>query len=90
MENSRLLRPESVRKRAQAARGTQNKRFANEEATDTVRNTDIRVGEMRPFCRLQDERQSLMRVVMSQLNLSMEAHHSVLKLPKHCSNRLTK
>jgi magnesium chelatase family protein len=30
----------------------------------------MRVGEIRQFCRLQDEGQSLMRAAMSQMNLS--------------------
>jgi len=46
---------ESVRKGVKAARDIQNKRFANGEATDIVCKADLRVGEMRLFCTLQDE-----------------------------------
>ena len=48
-----------------------------------VCNADLLVGEMRPYCKLQDEGQSLMRAAMSQMNLSMGTHHSTLKLAHH-------
>jgi magnesium chelatase family protein len=38
------------------------------------------VGEIRRFCKLQDEGQSLMRVAMSEMNLSARAYHRSLKL----------
>ncbi|MBI3165253.1 MAG: ATP-binding protein [Chloroflexi bacterium] len=60
----------SIRKRVQAARDIQSKRFANGEAKDIICNANMRVGEVRQFCKLQDEGQSLMRAAMSQLNLS--------------------
>ena len=40
------------------------------------------VGEIRQFCKLQDEGQSLMRVAMTQLNLSARAYHRILKLSR--------
>ena len=45
----------SIRKRVQAARDIQNKRFSNGEARDIVCNADMRVGEVRQFCQLQAE-----------------------------------
>jgi len=42
----------------------------------------MRVGEIRQFCRLQDEGQSLMRAAMTQLNLSARAYHRILKLAR--------
>jgi magnesium chelatase family protein len=42
----------------------------------------MRVGEIRQFCRLQDEGQSLMRAAMPQLNLSARAYHRILKLAR--------
>jgi len=71
---------ESIRKRVQAARNIQNKRFANWESTDIVCNADMRVGEIRQYCKLQDEGQGLMRAAMSQMNLSARAYHRILKL----------
>ena len=35
----------------------------------------MRVGEVRQFCKLRDEGQSLMRAAMTQLNLSARADH---------------
>ena len=65
---------ESIRKRVQAARDVQNQRF--------VDTPDMRVGEIRQFCKLQDEGQSLMRAAMSQMNLSARAYHRILKLAR--------
>jgi magnesium chelatase family protein len=39
-----------------------------------------RVGEIRQFCRLPDEGQTLMRAVMAQLNLSARTYNRILKL----------
>jgi predicted ATPase with chaperone activity len=44
----------------------------NSSSTDVVCNADMRVREIRKFCRLQDEGQSLMRAAM---NLSARAYH---------------
>ena len=38
--------------------------------------------EVRQFCQLQDEGQSLMRSAMSQLQLSARAYHRILKLSR--------
>jgi magnesium chelatase family protein len=64
-----------IRARVQAARDKQNKRFANSEASDIDCNADMRVGEIRQFCSLQNEGQSLMRAAMTQHNLSARAYH---------------
>ena len=66
----------------QAARDIQNKRFTNGKATDIVCNADMRIGEIREFCQLQEEGQSLMRAAMSQLQLSARAYHRILKLAR--------
>ena len=73
---------ETIRRRVQAARDIQNKRFAGGETKDIVCNADMRVAEIRQFCELQDEGQSLMRVAMTQLNLSARGYHRVLKLAR--------
>jgi magnesium chelatase family protein len=72
---------ESIRKRVQAARDIQNQRFSNGNS-DIICNADMRVGEIRLFCRLQEEGQSLMRAAMSQMNLSARAYHRILKLAR--------
>ena len=73
---------ESIRQRVQAARDIQNKRFSSNGSSDIVCNADMRVGEIRQFCKLQDEGQSLMRAAMSQMNLSARAYHRILKLAR--------
>ena len=65
---------ESIRTRVQAARDIQNKRFINGKATAIASNADMRIGEIRQFCQLQPEGQSLMRSAMSQLQLSARAY----------------
>jgi magnesium chelatase family protein len=77
----------SIRARVQAARNIQGARFPNHQATnyqstDIICNADMRVGEIRQFCRLQDEGQRLMRSAMTQLNLSARAYHRILKLAR--------
>ena len=70
----------SIRKRVQTARDIQSQRFA--DVPDIICNADMRVGEIRQFCKLQDEGQSLMRAAMSQMNLSARAYHRILKLAR--------
>src|SRR5688572_14212872 len=65
---------ECIRARVQAARNIQQARFTNPEyptsnngsSTDIVCNADMRVGEIRQFCKLPEDGQSLMRTAMSQ------------------------
>jgi magnesium chelatase family protein len=73
---------ECIRARVQAARNIQQSRFSNIEASDIVCNADMRVGEIRQFCKLPEDGQSLMRADMSQLNLSAHAYHCILKLAR--------
>ena len=68
--------------RVQAARDIQQKRFSNNGPSDIIRNADMRVGEIRQFCKLQDEGQSLMRAATTQLNLSARAYHRIFKLAR--------
>jgi magnesium chelatase family protein len=73
---------EYIRKRVQAARDIQLARFSKMESSDIVANVDMRAGEIRQFCKLQDEGKSLMRAAMSQLNLSARAYYRTLKLAR--------
>jgi len=73
---------ESIRARVQAARNIQQTRFSNIASSNIVGNADMRIGEIRQFCQLQAEGQSLMRSAMSQLNLSARAYHRILKLSR--------
>jgi len=73
---------ETIRSRVQAARDIQNKRFSSNSSSGIVCNADMHVGEIRQFCKLQDEGQSLMRAAMSQMQLSARAYHRILKLAR--------
>lgn len=73
---------ELIRARVQAARDIQLNSFSKNGSSDIVCNADMRIGEIRKFCKLQDESQSLMRATMSQLNLSARAYHRILKLAR--------
>ena len=80
----------AIRARVQSARNIQHTRFTNPDSrlsnngssTDIVCNADMRVGEIRQFCKLPEDGQSLMRAAMSQLNLSARAYHRILKLAR--------
>jgi len=72
----------TIQARVQVARNIQNKRFLENGSSDIVCNADMRIGEIRQFCKLQDEGQSLMRAAMSQMNLSARAYHRILKLAR--------
>jgi len=73
---------EKIRQRVQAARERQRVRFSNNGSSDIIANADMRIGEIRQFCQLQAEGQSLMRAAMSRLNLSARAYHRILKLAR--------
>ena len=78
---------EAIRQRVQAARDIQTKRYSsvrnsNTESSAIICNADMRIGQVRQFCSLQPEGQSLMRAAMSQLNLSARAYHRILKLSR--------
>jgi len=78
---------ETIRKRVQTARNIQQARFSMVEGSNTrisniVCNADVHLAEIRKFCKLQDEGQSLMRAAMNQLNLSARAYHRILKLAR--------
>ena len=69
----------SIRERVQEARERQRVRF---EGLDMVCNSDMRVAEMRQFCKLDKAGDNLVRAAMSQLNLSARGYHRVLKLAR--------
>lgn len=74
----------SICARVQAARNIQQLRFANHQS-DIICNADMRVGEIRQFCQLQDDGQYLMRAAMTQLNLSARAHHRTRSVKLACT-----
>jgi magnesium chelatase family protein len=75
---------ESIRKGVQPARNIQQTRFTDptSKTSDILCNADTGIGEVRQFCQLQAEGQSLTRSAMSQLQLSARAYHRILKLAR--------
>jgi len=80
---------ESIRNCIQAAHNIQQQNFASSQF-DIICNADMRIGEIRQFCKLQDKGgvlslskyRSLMRAAMRQLNSSARAYHHILKLAR--------
>ncbi len=68
-----------IRKRVETARQCQRERFSG---SDIVCNADMRVGEIRKFCKLDEAGESLIKAAMSQLQLSARGYHRVLKLAR--------
>ncbi len=62
-----------------AARGEENALLPQ---VDVLCNADMRPGEVRQFCALDDTGRTLMKTAMNQLNLSARAYHRVLKLAR--------
>ncbi len=69
----------SIRARVQTARDIQTKQFSNIASSDIVCNVDMRVGEIRQFCKVGDEGQRLICAAMTQFNLLARAYHRILK-----------
>ena len=68
-----------VRARVEAARERQRERFAG---TDIASNADMRPAQIRKYCVLDEECQTLMKTAMRQLQLTARAYHRVLKLAR--------
>ncbi len=61
-----------IRQRVERARQVQRERFA--ESSAIACNADMRIAEVRKFCKLDETSESLMRSAMSQMNLSARAY----------------
>ncbi|MGC9400767.1 MAG: YifB family Mg chelatase-like AAA ATPase [Anaerolineae bacterium] len=70
---------ETVRARIERARRQQRARLAG---TPLVCNADMRPGEIRQFCALRDDAQTLVRTAMRQMHLSARGYHRVLKVSR--------
>jgi magnesium chelatase family protein len=64
---------------AHPQRGTRVSKF---DALNVICNADMRVGEIRQFCKLEAAGESLVRAAMGQMNLSARGYHRVLKLSR--------
>jgi magnesium chelatase family protein len=76
----------AIRERVEAAREIQRGRFAATSGDVALHgvacNADMRVADVRRFCKLDEAGDTLLRAAMSQLNLSARAYHRVLKLAR--------
>lgn len=73
---------EAIRCRVESARQKQRERFSNVKSSNVIANADMRVGEVRQFCKLDEAGESLIRAAMEQMNLSARGYHRVLKLAR--------
>lgn len=76
---------EAIRARVQAARAIQRKRFSKNEASDSVCNADMCIGEIRQFCKLPEEDESLMRAAITYLILSARIYHRTQSVKLACT-----
>ncbi len=67
--------------RLSASRSSASRR-AGAETLNVVCNADMRVGEIRQYCRLDGAGEALVRAAMGQMNLSARGYHRVLKLAR--------
>jgi len=70
---------EEVRSRVKKARSIQHQRFQGTKLTCNAEMTPV---EVRDFCQVEAEAQSLLRAAMKQLALSARAFHRILKLAR--------
>jgi magnesium chelatase family protein len=69
----------AVRARVEAAREAARKRFAG---SGLICNAEMRAGDVRRYCPLDESGGTLMRNAMQQLQLSARAFHRVLKIAR--------
>jgi magnesium chelatase family protein len=78
---------ETIRLRVETARQIQRQRFVSiksrkDSPLQIACNADMRVAEVRQFCKLDETGENLDRAAMSQMNLSARGYHRVLKLAR--------
>ena len=78
-DNRRGEASEEIRARVEQARQRQRARFTDLN-NGVMTNADMRVAEVRQFCELDVEGQTLIKAAMTQLQLSARAYHRILKL----------
>ena len=80
-DNRRGEASDDIRARVEKARQRQRERFASLD-NGVMTNADMRVAEVRQFCELDDEGQTLIKAAMTLLQLSARAYHRILKLSR--------
>ncbi len=80
LSDDRLGEPsEAIRRRVEAARERQHRRFAG---TTLLTNADMGPAEVREYCPVNEAGRSLLRAAMQQLQMSARAYHRILKLAR--------
>ncbi len=80
LSDDRLGEPSaSIRRRVEAARERQRRRFAG---TSLLTNADMGPAEVREYCPVDEAGRSLLRAAMQQLQMSARAYHRILKLAR--------
>ncbi len=69
----------AIRKRVEAARDIQRRRF---EGTTLACNADMGPAEVRQYCEVDQAGKSLLRAAVQQLSMSARAYHRILKLAR--------
>jgi len=83
LSNDRLAESSAViRQRVQAARDIQVHRYSRVDSASIVCNADMRVAEIRQYCKVDEAGESLVQAAMRQMNLSARGYHRVLKLAR--------
>ncbi len=80
LADDRLGEPSAtVQQRVERARNAQQERLVG---TNLVCNADMTPAEVREFCHVEPDAQSLLQAAMKQLSLSARAFHRILKLAR--------
>ncbi len=80
-ERQRTRFDESRESRVENRRTTHESRFSSLDSR-IVCNADMRIAEIRQYCKLDGAGESLIRAAMGQMNLSARGYHRVLKLAR--------
>jgi magnesium chelatase family protein len=70
---------EDIRQRVETARSRQRERF---DGSKLACNSEMTAVEVKAFCQIEQEAQSLLRAAMNQMALSARAFHRILKLSR--------
>lgn len=70
---------QSIRRRVEKAREVQRRRFADK---GILTNSEMNNTEIKEFCQLQPDALELLKLAISQMNLSARSYHRVLKLSR--------
>jgi magnesium chelatase family protein len=78
-DSSSVEKSEAVKKRIEAAREIQGRRFENNHITKNSEMTPIEVKE---YCKIEPAAQNLLKTAMKQINFTARGFHRILKLAR--------